>query len=106
MGATATKIAIPEEMVIPDPVRFEAVTAVLSDQGRSWFLSEILGSLSEAQAWNDLRPVQATIDAWWHSSLFAMHPMIEEAVARAAMASQDPDERRYTAAEVAEFLGV
>lgn len=111
MGEAALKldeapaIGVPSGLEIPDPTRFSAVMSNLSESGQSLFVSEIMESLADAKRHNDLRPVQTVVDAWWHTFQFASHPRIKESIAEAAMAPGQSEQRRYTAEEVAEYVG-
>lgn len=104
MGEAAPVIERPTELDLPDADKFRSIRAALKDQGRTDFMNEIVESIYLAQARNDLRPVQHTIDAWWHSLQFATLPGIDDALKAASTAvDREPG---LTIDEIRQLLGV
>lgn len=100
----AQQITAARDLHIPSRDKMKVVMDALTDDGRAQFLSELYAALDEATEQNDLATVQFTINAWWVSRMFALHPQFQEAV-EAAARSLETDEL-LTAEGVAEYIGV
>jgi len=104
MGIPAQVIERPQDLMVPEPVKFFGVLSALTEAGQGDFILELLEALSSAQETGNLREVQTVLDSWWISRRFASLPKLEEAIASAAEAVIS--ESRYTAEDIADRLGV
>jgi hypothetical protein len=71
----AIEIRRPEEIAIPPEMR--AVMARLTPEGAQLFVAEMLEALEQAQAANDLAPVQRVLNAWFRTLILRSDPGYE-----------------------------
>lgn len=75
----------PHDQITKDML--ETVSQSLNPKGWAAFTKDLTAALAESQRTNDLRPLNAMIEAWYRTFVFMSRPQFHE-----AYANRDPDE--------------